>query len=511
MPAILPPPSCNVYTPDLLANAIVKAIGDEPDAQWLEPSHGKGAFLRAIAAIGVPRARIVAVDLEQLSAPADDLARTKRGVNFLQWSLATRCRFKRIVGNPPYISIRRLEPSQQEIAANLPNSDGSPLGLGGNLWHAFVVASLRVLAPGGSLAFVLPSAAEYADYSAQLRNSVRDRFDALELYRCRRPLFDGVKEGTIVAIAKGFHGGPCRFRRREFETRDQLIRGLAQRRVVARRTCPVGSARSKSSGIELGDVATIRLGGVTGDAKFFLLTEADRIASGLPEQACSPVISRSRHLKAAILDLKCWRRLRESGERVWLFNPSDAVLKHKAVYRKLMLPESEGGCKRSAFKVALRNPWYRTLLPEAPHGFMSGMQSAGPWIAMNGMEGLNATNTLYVIRFVDSLDENERFAVALSMLTTLVQKQLARVGRVYADGLVKLEPGSILSLRLPGLSKIAHAKERYITAVRLILSGDESAARALADSSFHGLSGCFASATGQNRWSITSTESQSKR
>jgi adenine-specific DNA-methyltransferase len=484
MPAAIPPPSCKVYTPDSLATAIVNAVGDMPGSRWLEPSHGQGSFLRAIAAVGVPKNRLVAVDLEHRPSKSDRLARTQRGVDFLKWSSTTRLRFDRIVGNPPYVSIRRLTPSLLATASDVRNTDGIPIGIGGNLWHAFVLASLRVLACGGTLAFVLPSAAEYANYSAQLRDVVRSRFDVLELYRCRRPLFDGVQEGTVVAIATGYDGGPCRFRRREFDSRNELICALNRRQTVVRRRCPQTCVRTARSGTAFRDVATIRLGGVTGDAKFFLLTEAERSASRLPLQACTPVVSRCRHLKAAVLNSAIWQRLRDSGERVWLFNPSQDVLEHEAVQRRLMLNESEGGCRRSAFKVAVRNPWYRTPLPDNPHGFISGMQSIGPWIAMNEMPGLNATNTLYVVHFTNALTEDERFTVALSFLTTGVRKQLSRIARRYADGLLKLEPGGLLGVRLPIASPITRAKQIYADAVCSILGGDLRTARLLADSRF---------------------------
>src|SRR5438128_1015128 len=109
------PASCRVYTSADLAEAIARALGDAPDVQWLEPSHGTGAFVKAVADLGVSKERITAVDLERVSCPADRLATTFRGIDFLRWARTSEKRFDRIIGNPPFVSIKELPPSLQKV------------------------------------------------------------------------------------------------------------------------------------------------------------------------------------------------------------------------------------------------------------------------------------------------------------------------------------------------------------------------------------------------------------
>src|ERR1700682_6023163 len=168
----LPPNSCKVPTPRDLAEAIVNALGDDSHLNWLEPSHGSGVFVEAMFQLGVPKRRIVAVDLDPVFAPADNLATTIRRVDFLKWAQETRRRFDRIVGNPPFVSIKGLRMSLQGTAANVRDFDGDPIGRGSNTWYAFILASLRLLRKGGCIAFVLPSAAEFTNYSAGIRTAV---------------------------------------------------------------------------------------------------------------------------------------------------------------------------------------------------------------------------------------------------------------------------------------------------------------------------------------------------
>src|SRR5437016_5874037 len=177
----LPPNSCKVSTPKDLADAIVKALGPDSDLNWLEPSHGSGVFVEAISRLGVPKRRIVAVDLDPVGSSADNLATTFRRVDFLKWAQETRRRFDRIVGNPPFVSIKHLRMSLQETATNVRDFDGNPIGRGANTWYAFILASLRLLKKDGCIAFVLPSAAEFTNYSAGIRTAVHDTFRSLEL------------------------------------------------------------------------------------------------------------------------------------------------------------------------------------------------------------------------------------------------------------------------------------------------------------------------------------------
>lgn len=477
----LPPVSCKVYTPADLAEAIVNALGDNPEASWLEPSHGRGVFVEAIARLGVRKKRIVAVDLDPVTSSADRLATTYRGVDFLRWAGETERRFDRIVGNPPFISIKRLPPSLQKSAASALDISGRPIGRGANVWYAFVLASLGLLRRGGSLAFILPSAAEFADYAAAIRRAIQGTFGSLELYRCERPLFEDVQEGSLVAVARDYGAHPCMVNRKHFETRQGLIQGLSQSGSHNGHKCPSGTVRSAVSTVALGAVAEIRLGGVTGDASYFLMTEERRQALELPSAALTSVVSKAKHLRHPSLNLKEWNELKSSDQRIWLFNPPEQMTKHPKVRRYLNLTDSKGGCNLEAYKVTIREPWYRTPMPKAPHAFLSGMSQHGPWLCINEMDGLNATNTLYVVTF-RSQSRNTWYMWALALLSSIAQRQIRRIGRRYADGLVKYEPGPLGKIKLPKMKLDADHRVLYIRAVDALLSGDRVMAKEIADS-----------------------------
>jgi hypothetical protein len=464
-----------------LAEAMVRALGDAPGATWLEPSHGNGAFVEAMARSGVGNERIVALDLDPATAAADHLATTVRGVDFLQWANETDRRFDRIVGNPPFISIAQLPPTLQRSAASVLDLNGRPIGKGANLWYAFVLASLRLLRKGGRLAFILPSAAEFADYCAEIRRGVAESFGRLELYRCARPLFDDVQEGTLVAVARDYGLGPGVVSRRSFDTRAELTQGLSESGRIAGHKCPSGKAVGSSARVTLGTIAEIGLGGVTGDACFFLMNEKKRASLGLPMGALTAVVSKARHLRSALLTQNDWDDLKAAGERIWLFSPPAALAEHPHIRRYLRLEATEGGCNRRAYKVSIRDPWYRTPMPPVPDAFLSGMSQHGPWLCINETHRVNATNTLYVVHF-SSRNRGDWYMWALALLSSEARRQIRRIGRCYPDGLVKYEPGSLGKIELPRLKTDADHKCLYIKAVTALLSGNPALAKEIAAS-----------------------------
>ena len=458
----------------------MRALGDVPQATWLEPSHGRGVFVEAIAGLGVRRERITAIDLDPTVSKADKLATTFRGVDFLRWGKSSGERFDRIVGNPPFISIRHLPLSLRMAAATVHDINGEAIGSRGNVWYAFVLISLRLLRDGGALAFILPSAAIFADYAASMRRAIEGTFGTLEVYRCTRPLFESVREGTLVVVARNYRSRGCRVSRKQYDTRDNLIQALRRSGNGNGHLCPAERIHGKSGAVTLGEVATIRLGGVTGDVSFFLMTDERRQALGLPSSAVRPVVSRAKQIQSSQIDKPVWRRLRDVGERVWLFDPPWRLTEHLKVKHYLELDNSMGGCNRKAYKVCGRVPWFRTKMPKAPHAFVSGMSEMGPWLCINEMKGLNATNTLYVVSF-RTQDRETWYGLALALLSSYARRQVRRIGRQYADGLVKYEPGPLGKIELPPLKPEEDYKSLYAQAVKALLAGDSRTARDIAD------------------------------
>lgn len=487
------PPSCVVYTPKPLADAMAKSLGDEAGTSWLEPCVGGGVFLRSLSEMGVDPSRIRAIDADVTPGPYDTLGQTLRGVEFLTWSSSTDERFSKIVANPPYVALHRFSPEARRIATKVRVPGGGCVSLGANSWYAFLCASILLLKEGGSLCFVLPAAWDYADYARTLRERITQLFQEVEIYRSCSPLFPSVSEGSIVLVARGFKAlnsitlvcdKVVAMKRFESESPSALLAQL-EKRAVKRAdlpTCviqpPISVApdtlrriHEKESWSTVRDVMDIRLGAVTGDSKYFVVSEETRKKYRLPLKSCRPVIGRAHHLLSGKIDAKAWSILRDTGERVWLFCPSSTQANTDKVRAYLELSPQDGGCDRNAYKIRCRDPWYQTPLSGRVHGFMSGMSGWGPWVVFKEMPQLVATNTLYQIYFKVGDDKDEMAAWAMWLLTSEAEGSIREVGRHYAGGLVKFEPGDVSSLKMRTPSRMKGSYGAYLTAVELLLKG----------------------------------------
>lgn len=477
----LPPASCEVETPASLAEAMVSRLNDDSKARWLDPCVGAGAFLLALHAAEVPVSHIRGFDIQRKSATADHLARVDRGVDFLKKATETRERFDRIVANPPYVSFTRLDDTLRRRAREI-SAAGMSLSDGANYWAAFLVAAVGLLREGGKLCFVLPAAYEFADYAKPLRDRLPHLFRNVEVHRSRVPLFPDVQEGTVVLLAEGFGKGETAPNRFVYPSKGELIKGLTAREISnnGSQTAPRSFSKGRPTR-PLHEVVKIGIGAVTGDNSFFLMTDAERRGRHIPTTACRAVISRAKHLSSSEIDDDLWTKLRQDGERVWMFDPPPRMELNEHVKAYLSLPAEGGGCQRRAYKVANRDKWFRVPVPTRADGFMSGMSHVGPWIALNRIHRLIATNTLYIVHFKETLSLEARASWAIAMLTSEARERFEAAGRCYADGLVKYEPRDLLNVRIPTPSSTRNARSALKKSVNALLTGDTRASRRIAD------------------------------
>jgi adenine-specific DNA-methyltransferase len=493
-------PSCLVYTPAAIATAMVQALGSEPGDQWLEPCVGKGALLQALSKEGIDATRVRGIDLSATREETDQLANVSRRTEFLRWSLDTEERFDKIIANPPYIAIERVQKAVRCVACNVETIEGVRVRAGANVWYAFLCAAIGLLRPNGSLCFLLPAAWEFADYARPLREVISRYFEQVAVFRSDAPLFKfaGVQEGAIILLAKryapeGLQLPSASVVSRSFSSPIDIPVLVADLNSVKSRQDQLATMDHPSPNVirskntkRFDELITVGIGAVTGDADYFLMNNEQRRSLGVPLAACRPVLSRARHLVAHTIDLPTWRELRDSNERVFLFMPSERLKKHPGVAAHLRWGKS-GGCDVRNHKIAIRSPWYRVHMPPAFDGFLSGMSNTGPWIAFNRMARLTATNTLYGVVFAKDVSYEQRFSVALSLLSSEAREQLAGLQRRYADGLIKYELGDLKGIRLPVRSEARGAEGLYKRVIDTLLLGDTDGARAMADQWFTSL------------------------
>jgi adenine-specific DNA-methyltransferase len=441
---------------------------------------GPGAFIASLREQGVRKSRIVGIDIDRKAGDEDGSAITLRGIDFFKWCASTTKRFDRIVANPPYVAIRKLHPTLQRALHSYGSAEDRSFALRSNYWCAFLSASIGVLEQHGSLAFVLPAAWDYAHYASDVKRTIDTDFQHVEVHRSQKPLFPGVKEGCVVLVAKGYRKRPKRSVRVAHDSGEALIEALTG--VNSKACLPVVYQNTADQSLTaFADLFEVKIGCVTGDARYFLLRESERLKLGLPLACVSPVLSKARHLTSSFMSSRAWDRLLKADERIWLFRPEGRrMLKHKAVQSYLRYGRKV--CDLEACKLSIRDAWYRVDdIRYGATGFISGMTKIGPWICFRSKRDLFVTNTLYSLSEKNKMSLHERSAWGLSLISTTPRLQFRLIARHYPDGLAKLEPHDLNSIRLPKPLRTKGAADAYERAIKLLLAGRETDAVAIAD------------------------------
>ena len=480
---ISPPVEGMADTPELLADAAVRVVGLSGATSWLDPCAGSGQLIEAALRAGVSHKAVLAVDLQTHLPALDRLGvESLLGTDFIRWAHETDRRFDRVIANPPFVRLSKLQEALLCPAIDT-RLDGVHIPATANYWVAFLLAGMKLLRPGGSMSYILPAAWEYADYAGPLRVLCSSSFRELDVHRVSEPMFDKVEDGSVLLVGRGFGEQLSRdvrvFRHATLSDLSTTLRTNATFKAVSQMRCQDVSLESDE--VRMGQIAEIRIGAVTGDAHFFLLSESRREELGLPRSAVRPILSKAEHIVKSEIDPEIWQDLLVSDKRVWLFDPSEDDLEDSSVQAYIDLKTEDGGCQRAASKVMSRDPWYRVPLPPTFDGFISGMSQTAPWVALNRMSDLTISNTLYGVSFPTFKSIDDQAAWCLSMLSSTTAHSRKRLVREYPQGLLKLEPKDFASLAVRRPKTTEGARNLYRQAVDLITSGCRDKARAMVD------------------------------
>ena len=425
------------------------------------------------------------------------------GVRFLEEDFLSLTRgeawpveFDVVVGNPPYVRHHELS-EHQRSSVDAVRTD--VVGGRANLWASFVVHAHSFLGPGGRAAWVLPGAALQADYARAVLDQTGDLFGRTLVVELGERLFEGegAVESTVVLLAEGYRAGSSVPRVARAETIDDLEHvmsrwrggkavGAALDERPARALLPprafgwVERIEASPTTVLLGDVATVRIGVVTGANAHFVLDHERAFELGLPERSLHPLLPKSAHAPGLFFEREDHARARAAGSRCLLFttDPYTHGIDDEAV--DAYVAEIERNVSRPNRTFEKRTPWHRVLMGSDPDAFLTYMAGTGPRVVVNraGATSTNSTHRLYVDDDVTE-DGSMREALAVALASTYGQLAAELEGRSYGDGVLKLEPSDARRLRLPiarvGSATVAREVDRRLRV------GDAPGARRLAD------------------------------
>lgn len=494
------------YTPLSIAQIMMDWAVTRRDSRILDPSFGGCSFfdasLRTLKRFGakVPGRQLYGVDvdpsareyLQSAIAAGSATAQFLTG-DFLKTSPSDfDGQFDCVVGNPPYVRhhaltakpLRHFKVAGQDV--KLPRS--------ANYWAYFVLHALKFVRDSGRLAFVLPSSFLFADYGDEVRRALVHRFGSIYIIAVGEHLFPDAEESSVLVLATGRPKRSTRLRAGYVAAADDLETVLSN---LDSRTISVSADRDAllrafvdpetlrvydrirrlRTVVPLSDIATIRIGVVTGCNRFFLLTQKQAATFRLRADQCVPTVARHANFNSPRLTRRDIVRLSNANEPVWLLSLDDDSESVPSAIVEAYLATGEKMGLDQARKCREREIWYRLGAFETPDAFLPCMSFNNTYLIYNAAAA-TSTNTIHHVFWSNDFDRKRALSVVTSSLSTLFALSAELQGRRYAGGLLKLEPSDaagLLCIDAPLSSAVIDRVER------LTRSGKWSEARELVD------------------------------
>jgi adenine-specific DNA-methyltransferase len=198
------------YTEPSIASFLIRWIKVSNPTTILEPSCGDGVFLSEIATQHVSSMdQVVAFEINAAEA---EKARHRTipsasitTIDFLHWFLVhggNSKGFDAVVGNPPFVRYQYLPDEQQSLAERIFKQLELPFTRHTNLWVPFVLASIRLLKPGGRIAMVIPSEIFHIPHARSLRRYLAEQCARILILDPESIWFSETLQGTVLLLAE---------------------------------------------------------------------------------------------------------------------------------------------------------------------------------------------------------------------------------------------------------------------------------------------------------------------
>lgn len=502
------------YTPREVAQALTDWAILDSRTTVLDPSFGRCAFLYAALqtlrerGMDQPGRQVYGVDIDQgaraylgpilTAGGTGDQFVTADFFEIRPHDLSAEP-FGAVVGNPPYVRHHLIDDAARDTAVARLAEVGLSIPGRASYWAYFVLHSLRFLRPHGRLAMVLPGAFLHADYAVPLRDHLVVNFRRVTGIVLDEHIFDDTEEATVILLAEG-RGEPHEEIRvgstssvddlaRICEALTQATRKLEHRdrdggwlrAFLDDTTLGLFDEISKGSHVvQLREWLTPRVGVVTGNNRFFVISKGVQTRNGISDKYVRPILMRATQLQGLCVRPADVQRIVENGKRALLVSaPADRPLP-KGLER--YVSEGEKGGASNSYKCRSRTPWYTVPDTFVPVAFLHYMAATWPRVVLN-CSIATCTNAMHRLMWAERRPKSDLLRIALGSLSTLTQLSAELVGRSYGGGVLKLEPSEASRLTVP-ISKCLDVENTFCDVDRLLRRGKKQLATEVVDSAF---------------------------
>lgn len=459
------------FTPSDVSAALVAWACRKPTDRMIDPSCGDGEFLAL---------HRNSVGIEQNPASAHRAIERAPGAlvhegDFFTWATETGERFECAAGNPPFIRYQTFKGETRRRALDLCLELGARFSGLSSSWAPFLVATAGMLKRGGRMAFVVPAEIGHAPYAAPLLDYLTASFAKVQIVAVRRKLFPALSEDCWLLFTDGFGDKAETIDLTVVDTfvpaktppKPTLRIDLEEWRTLwNRRLRPYllpasvrsiyASALSDPGTHRLADFATVGIGYISGDNRFFHLRPSDAERLRIPAAFLQPALRNGRAMPA--------KQITRATVEAWKRNDDPVLLLRLQRGQELPTPvrdyldSSAGREARQGYKCRNRAPWYVVPDVQIPDFVLSYMSGRSANLVANAA-GISCTNSVHAIRIRD-----RKLAGALlpQWSSPFVRLSCELEGHALGGGMLKLEPREAGRIAFPAIGAIANAQHEAL-------------------------------------------------
>lgn len=412
------------YTPKYLADFLTKWAVRSPNDSILDPAAGDGAILKEALKYC---SNLTGVEIDKFGCKKLKMSIPKATVINSDFFLAAPKlgKFDAVISNPPYI--------RSHIFKNAKGSASS--------WLYFLMESVKLLKQGGRLAFLLPREILFANYSKGILENLHTSFKSITVLITNFFAFDA-QTRVILLLCDNDSKLGILFKNinnpsdLNLESLKPLVTNDWLYDLIPSYCKNSVKHQIESTSFQpLASVADVRLGIVTGNNDYFLLSNEQITHWQLNKKNLQPAISSATHLKGSRFTKHDFNTMSRSGENCYLFTKNDG--KSSNHYIRF----GEKNLIHTHYKCRIRHPWYSIKTPKTPDGFLSYMIGSIPKLVKNDARVLN-TNNLHSVYTRDDL-------IFTSFYNWITLISIEMLGRIYGGGVLKIEPRDSARIVIP--------------------------------------------------------------
>ena len=350
------------------------------------------------------------------------------------------------------------------------------------------------------MAWVLPSSFLYADYANEIRSIFPQIFKRTLVASLGERIFEseGTDEHTALLLCEGYQQGPAAaglelcFAESTSKLEADLQHwqaGHGAESTFVGKYClsimsPDMAAAYNSFArlpnvIRFGDIASVRIGIVTGDNKYFVINQDVAKNHLLTQSSLRSIFAKFTMAPGLTLDETDINQARKSNARCLLVDTTRMRKSSRTLHRYLAIYPEDKKQGNKTFKK--RGIWHQPQYEDIPDAFFPYMHHSGPRLVLND-SNITSTNTIHRV-FFKEMPRYKKRLVSISLLTTFSQVSAEIEGRCYGSGVLKHEPSEVkkISLHIPNNVEVRDTNEAFLQIDNLLRANDLVGARSLAD------------------------------